>query len=246
MCKRFAPSPGHLLILFSSLEPLMTTGRDPSHSPKTPRDLRESYDAVARAYADEIYAELNGKPFDRELLDRFADRVRGHGRVCDLGCGPAQIGRYLRDRGVDAFGLDLSAGMLAEARRLNPDLSLVQSSMLALGLATETLSAIAAFYSIIHIPRGQVFNALAEMRRVLAPGGVVLLAFHLGTEDSHHEEMFGRPVMLDVAFFTTAEMSGYLASAGFRVDEVRERDPYAPDVEYQSRRGYVLASKPTA
>jgi trans-aconitate methyltransferase len=90
-------------------------------------NIQKSYDTVARAYADEIYAELKDKPFDRELLDRFAERLRGRGRVCDVGCGPAQIARYLRDRGVDVLGLDLSAGMLAEARRLNPDLLFVQS-----------------------------------------------------------------------------------------------------------------------
>jgi SAM-dependent methyltransferase len=206
-------------------------------------NIRKSYDTVAREYADEIYAELAGKPFDRELLDRFAQRVRGRGRVCDLGCGPAQIARYLRDRGVDAFGLDLSAGMLAEARRLNPDLQFVQSSMLALGLGAETLAGIAAFYCIIHIPRSQVVAALDEMRRALQRGGCLLITFHLGTEDSHHEALFGRPVSLDVALFSTAEMTGYLEAAGLHTEEVRERDPYAPEIEYQSRRGYILASR---
>jgi SAM-dependent methyltransferase len=205
--------------------------------------IRKSYDTVAREYADEIYDELAGKPFDRELLDRFADRIGG-GRVCDLGCGPAQIARYLRDRGVNAFGVDLSVGMLAQARRLNPDIPFVQSSMLALGLASESLRGIAAFYCIIHIPRERVVVALAELRRVLEPGGCLLITFHLGTEDSHHEELFGRPVSLDVALFTTNEMSGYLRAAGFRVEEALERDPYAPEVEYQSRRGYILALRP--
>ena len=60
-----------------------------------------SYDRIARAYADEIYAELAGKPFDRQVLDQFAERVRGRGPVCDLGCGPAQIARYLRDREIE-------------------------------------------------------------------------------------------------------------------------------------------------
>jgi ubiquinone/menaquinone biosynthesis C-methylase UbiE len=218
--------------------------RDCEDSASIPRDIRESYDAVARTYADEIYAELRGKPFDRELLDRFAERVRGRGWVCDVGCGPAQIARYLSDRGAEVFGLDLSAGMLAEARRLNPDFRFVQSSMTALGLAAEALFAITAFYSIIHIPRRQVVTVLAEMLRVLKAGGPLLLTFHLGTEDSYHEEMLGHRVRMNIASFTTEEMIGYLRVAGFQVDEVLERDPYAPEVEYQSRRGYILASRP--
>ena len=206
--------------------------------------IRKSYDAVAREYADEIYGELVGKPFDRELLDRFAERVRGRGWVCDLGCGPAQIARYLRDRGVDAFGVDLSAGMLAQARRLNPDLHFVQTSMLALGLRSGQLAGVAAFYSIIHIPRSRVVEALGEVRRLLQPGGQFLFTFHLGSEDSHHEELFGRPVSLDIALFTTDEMGGYLKSANLAIEKVQERDPYSPEVEYQSRRGYILASRP--
>jgi SAM-dependent methyltransferase len=208
--------------------------------------IQKSYDAVAREYADEIYGELTGKPFDRDVLDRFAERVRGQGWACDLGCGPAQIARYLRDRGVNTLGVDLSAGMLAQARRLSPDLHLVQSSMLALGLDSETLCGVAAFYSIIHIPRAQVVDALREVHRVLQPGGWFLMAFHLGSEDSHHEELFGRSVSLNVALFTTEEMSGYLTTAGFAIEQTQERDPYAPEVEYQSRRGYILASCPKA
>jgi ubiquinone/menaquinone biosynthesis C-methylase UbiE len=222
------------------------TGKPESLRPTAkPANLRESYDAVARAYADEIYDELKGKQFDRELLNRFAALVRGRGRTCDVGCGPAQIARYLKDRGCDVLGLDLSAGMLREARRLNPDIRVVQSSMLELGLASESIYAMAAFYSIIHIPRRQVVNVLAEMRRVLQPGGLLLLTFHLGSEDSHHEEMLGLAVNFDIALFTTGEMSGYLRDGGFRIQEALERDPYAPGVEYQSRRGYILASKPT-
>jgi SAM-dependent methyltransferase len=221
------------------------TRRESAQAPQFAGNIRKSYDAVAREYADELYAELKGKPFDRELLDRFAERVRGQGRACDVGCGPAQIARYLRDHGVDIFGLDLSAGMLEQARRLNPDLQFVQSSMLALGLGSNVVYGIAAFYSIIHIRRDQVVAALSEMRRVLRRGGWLLIAFHLGTEDSHHTELFGRPVSLDVALFTTTEMSSYLRAAGLQVEEVRERDPYSPEVEYQSRRGYMLASKPS-
>src|ERR1700692_1248287 len=78
---------------------------------------------------------------------RFADDVRMSGPVCDIGCGPAHIARYLFDRGVNVFGLDLSAGMLNEAKRLNPHIDFIQGSMLALGLGSATLGGIAAFYS---------------------------------------------------------------------------------------------------
>ena len=84
-------------------------------------DTQDSYDRIADEYARQIYGELAGKPLDREVLDRFAARLRGRGVVCDIGCGPGQIGRYLADRGLDVVGVDLSPGMLAQAAALNPD-----------------------------------------------------------------------------------------------------------------------------
>jgi SAM-dependent methyltransferase len=221
--------------------PAMPAGNNLTNE-RPPNALQASYDTIAAEYAKRIYAELKDKPFDRELLDGFAERMQKRGPVCDLGCGPAQIARYLHDRRVNVFGLDLSAGMLAEARRLNPDLRFVQGSMLSLGIASNSLAGMAAFYSIIHVVRDQVVTALSEMRRVLRPGGCLLLAFHLGTEVIHETDLWGYSVEFDATLFTTDEMIRYLNAARLEVEQAMERDPY-PEVEYQSRRGYIFAVK---
>ncbi|HYL97018.1 MAG TPA: class I SAM-dependent methyltransferase [Terriglobales bacterium] len=202
---------------------------------------RASYDAVAEEYAARIHGELAGKPFDREWLDDFAQRTRPLGPVCDLGCGPGQIARYLQERGARCFGLDLSFGNLKQARRLNPGLEFVQGDMLALPFGGETLGGIAAFYSIIHLDREQVPVALREVCRVLRPGGWLLLALHLGTGTLHEDELWGYAVDFDATMFTLAEVVKYLGDAGLLIEKSVERDPYAPDLEYQSRRGYILA-----
>lgn len=206
------------------------------------RDLRASYDTVAEEYTRRIYGELKDKAFDRQWLERFAERVRGGGWTCDLGCGPAQIARYLRDYEVRVFGLDLSFGMLRTAKRLNPHCGFVQGSMLVMPLATGSLAGIAAFYSIIHIERERVVDALAEMRRVLRPEGCLLLAFHLGAGSVEEKDLWGYPADFSANFFTSAEMLGYLASAALVVDEAAEREPY-PEVEYHSRRAYIIAHR---
>lgn len=217
-----------------------------SHSrPSDPQSekMRVSYDTIAAEYANRIYPELKNKPFDRQLLDRFADDVRGSGPVCDIGCGPAHIACYLFDRGVNVFGLDLSAGMLNQAKRLNPQIDFLQGSMLALGLGSDTLGGIAAFYSIIHVDREQVVAALSEMRRVLKRKGSLLLAFHLGEDVIHMTDFHDHPVDFEATLFRIAEMTGYAKAAGLNLQQAVERDPY-PEVEYQSRRGYILATKP--
>jgi SAM-dependent methyltransferase len=132
-------------------------------------DTAKTYDAVADDYVAHIYAELGDKPLDRELLDRFADAVRGQGPVRDVGCGPGHVTRYLHERGVDVAGIDLSPGMVDRARRLNPGIAFNQGDMAALALPDGALAAIVLFYSIIHIPRPDVVSVLRELRRALRP-----------------------------------------------------------------------------
>src|SRR5947207_7346925 len=97
-----------------------------SERPRWGAGIVPSYDAIAEEYAGQYFDELDGKPFDRTALDLFAASVIGRGRVCDLGCGPGQIARYLAARGVDVFGIDASAAMIAVARRLNPKIEFHQ------------------------------------------------------------------------------------------------------------------------
>jgi len=206
------------------------------------RSVRESYDTIAAEYARRIYPELKDKPFDRDCLDRFAERVRAIGPVCDLGCGPGHVARYLRDRGVDVFGLDISPAMVREASRLNPDIQFVEGNMESLNMKSETLGGIVSFYSIIHLNRKALFKPMAEMWRVLRPNGFALVAFHQGSGTIHSAELWGHTVSLDATFFTSLEIIGNLDRAGFQIETAAERDPY-PEVEYQSRRGYILATK---
>ena len=208
---------------------------------------RESYDRVAREYAERYAGELAHKPFDREMLERFAGRARavpGGERlpVLDLGCGPGHLTRYLHDLGVPAIGVDISPGMLDQARRLHPGLEFREGDMRALAWADASVAAIAAPYSILHIPREDIGRVLGELRRVLVPGGWLYLSFHTGNEVRHLDDWWDQPVDLDFIFFEAAEMEGYLRAAGFRGIETRERDPY-PEVEVQTRRAYIFARR---
>lgn len=208
-----------------------------------PNPTQTSYDTVAEEYARRMLNELDHKPRDRELLDQFAAQVKDHGRVADIGCGPGQIARYLHDRGVDAFGIDLSPAMVEFASKAHPGMEFRQGDMRALPLPDNSLAGITAFYSIIHIPRADVVNVLKELRRVLQKDGTLLLSFHRGDEIRHFEELWEKPVSLDFIFFERDEMVGYLEAAGFIIDEVIERAPYPDGVEAQTQRVYIFAYK---
>ncbi len=207
-----------------------------------PMDCQSSYDLVADEYVARIFDELKDKPLDRQLLDRFADCVCDVGPACDMGCGPGQIARYLHERGITMCGVDLSPAMIERARSLTPDVDFRQGNMLALDVPDESWAGIAAFYSLIHIARNELPRALGELRRVLKPGGLLLMAFHIGDETLHLDEWWGHGVNVDFHFFQPDEMTAFLGDAGFEIEEVTERDPY-PEVEHPSRRCYIFARR---
>jgi ubiquinone/menaquinone biosynthesis C-methylase UbiE len=204
--------------------------------------VRASYDRVAEEYTRRIADELDGKPFDRLLLERFAARLRGAGPVWELGCGPGHVAAFLRERGLPMTGVDLSTQMLSQARRRFPDLALVGADMRRLPLASGSLAGIAAMYSIVHTPLPQLLPLLREFYRVLCPGAPLLLAFHLGSTSVHLDEWWEQPVSLDFQFFLGRDVSDSLLAAGFALEEHHERAPY-PGVEHASRRAYVLAAR---
>jgi SAM-dependent methyltransferase len=217
-----------------------------AHGANIGKDYRTSYDLVADKYVRRIFNELQHKPFDRELLDRFAKRVRGQGLVCDMGCGPGHVARYLHECGVQVCGVDLSPVMVQRASRLTPAVEFRQGDMRALDASQGAWVGIVAFYSLIHIHRNEMATTLNELRRVLRPGGILLLAFHIGEEIIHLDEWWDEKVSVDFFFFRSDEMADFLRSSGFEVDEIIEREPYPANVEHQSRRAYIFARRPNS
>lgn len=204
--------------------------------------LASTYDAVAADYAAAFSDELAGKPFDRRALDELASRVGRAGPVADLGCGPAQVADHLALRGCEVIGIDLSPAMLAAARYRQPGLPVAAGDLRALPLPDTSCGAITCFYALIHLPRAEVPGALAEMHRVLRPGGQLLLAVHGGAGEVHVDGWFGRDVAFDATLFDDAELAALVAAA--ELDEVRvtRREPYPS--EHPTPRLYVTAGRP--
>ena len=202
--------------------------------------IRESYDSAAGAYAEHLAGELVHKPLDRHLLNRFAEQTRGRGLVADLGCGPGHVARYLQEQGVTTVGLDLSPGMVEVAASLHPGLDFRVDDMTRLDLADASLAGIVSFYSIVHFEAAELGAVFQQMRRVLAPGGLALVAFHIGDQVVHLDDLFGVPVSLDFRFHDPGKVVEALRAARLAVIEHTEREPYE-GVEYPSRRCYLLA-----
>lgn len=211
-------------------------GRDPD-------EVRKQYDMLAKEYRDAFSGEHEKKPMDREVLRRFSREI-GDGRpVWDLGCGPGQTAKYLKDLGVAISGMDLSEKMLEQAVTRCPGIPFRKGNLLDLEFENDSVAGIVSFYAIIHFTKEQVETAFREAFRVLRPGGLFLLAFHAGERTIRVEEFLGKKTDLEVAFFAADFVARCLEKTGFAGMEVIERAPY-PGVEYPSRRAYVFARKP--
>lgn len=209
------------------------------------RRTRESYDATADDFAIWIRGELAAKPFDRAVLSVFASLVAGP--VVDVGCGSGRVTAFLADLGVSVSGVDLSPGMVAAARRTHPALRFEVGSMLSLDIPAGSLGGLVAWYSIIHVPDELLADVLAQFHRVLAPDGLLQLAFQVGDEPLHLTSAGEHAVSLDFHRRRPSAVAALLEAAGFEVRaqlwRARDEDGDFPE---RTPQAYLLARKTRA
>lgn len=205
--------------------------------------IERLYDNVAKEYSETFSGEHEKKPKDQEILRRFSLEIGEKKPVWDIGCGPGHTTKYLKDLGMEIFGLDLSEKMLEQARTNHPEINFIKGNILDLEFEDDSLGGAVAFYAIVHFTKEQAEIACRELYRVLNPGGIFLFTYHIGESTIHLEEFLGKKADIDFMFFTTDFISSCLNKCGFEKIEIIEREPY-PGVEYESRRAYAFARKP--
>lgn len=226
--------------------------QEPAHTTAT----RAAYDTVAAAYADLLADALDTNPFDRAVLALFAELVHAAaatasrasaatarpGPVLDLGCGPGRITAHLAALGLDARGIDLSPAMVEQARARHPGLDFRVGQITALDLPADSAAGLVAWYSLIHIPPAEHPGVLRGFRRILTPGGLLLVAFHVGDERRHITDAYGHTGLDYEAYRLPPDrVEQQAVAAGFEPVARLIREPISsPPNSERSPQAYVL------
>jgi SAM-dependent methyltransferase len=100
--------------------------------------------------------------------------------VLDAGCGTGRVAIELARRGVEAFGVDLDAGMLETARRNAPHLTWIEDDLSSLDLGRRFDIVVMAGNVMIFVEPGTEAAVVARMAAHLHPGGRLIAGFQLG------------------------------------------------------------------
>jgi cyclopropane fatty-acyl-phospholipid synthase-like methyltransferase len=201
------------------------------------RTVRAGYDALAPSFVDWA-AQIEGDPWER-FLGELADRLRDGSRVLDLGCGDGAKTRLLAEQ-FEVVGVDISAEQLSLARANVPEATFVHGDFANVDFAAHSFEAVAAFYSITHVPREEHAALFQRIAGWLQPGGLFLASLSSGGSEDWSGEWLG------VEMFFSGHDAGtnrrLLREAGFELllDEVvTMREP-----EGEARFLWVLAENP--
>lgn len=174
------------------------------------RTTQRTYDAIAEAFLERTSDLRRSRPW----LDHFAAALPPGALVADVGSGPGRDTHGLRACGLRAIALDRSRGMLRAGRARFPA-DRVQADLLALPLRPASVAGVWANACLLHLPEAEMPAALAEIRRVLVPGGRLHLTLKRGEGAGWETERYGGPRFFQ--YWTGEALDAVLADAGFGV-----------------------------
>jgi ubiquinone/menaquinone biosynthesis C-methylase UbiE len=184
--------------------------------------LEETINARMAAAYDEVAAEFAEKnavmpePY-LAVLPGFLTQAGPGTTILDLGCGAGRDLACLSAQGASVVGADLSAGMLAQAKQHGVG-QLLRVDMRRLPFADDSFGGVWCSASLLHLPKQDAPGALAEMHRVLAPGGPLMLAIQQGDGEAWETWPYGT-VERFFARYQPDEIARLLTEAGFTVVE---------------------------
>lgn len=162
--------------------------------------------------------------------------------ICDAGCGSnALISRYLFNKGLNIFGIDISEKCIEFAKNKFPEIKFYIMNMFNLLLEDQSLDGIVSYYSIIHTPKNEINSIFKEFNRVLKKNGKLLAAVKKGDKEDFINNLLDIKVKILFCEFLESEMESYFKNNGFKILYKHTREPY--NFEINIPRIYIIGEK---
>ncbi|MGC0327667.1 SAM-dependent methyltransferase [Streptomyces sp. SAI-170] len=187
----------------------------------------EAFDAIGDRY-DEAFPHKEGQV---QAADWLLKSVSPGARVLDLGCGTGlPTARQLADGGCAVVGVDLSDGMVELARRNVPEAEFHRADIADLRpdgpLDLGRFDAVAAFFSLLMLPRAEIPLALKTIHGLLEPGGLLVLSMVEADVDDFAIPFLGSTIR--VTGYLRDTLREVVEAAGFSIDG-ESSYTYAPE-----------------
>jgi ubiquinone/menaquinone biosynthesis C-methylase UbiE len=156
-------------------------------------------------------------------------RVESHHRVLDAATGPGFVALLFAERARYVVGVDLTRALLQKAKALQRERRLcnaafVEGEVGAIPVRSEMFDVVTCHKAFHHFPEPE--RALAEMRRVLRPGGRLVLGDTLSSEDPEKSVLHNRLERMrdpsHVKMYPLSELAALIERAGFQIDDVAQ------------------------
>ena len=192
---------------------------------------RAIYEASAPDYVRLVGGAISGKTetaADRQLLTDVV-RLAGPGPIADLGSGPGRVAAMCHEHGLEPIAVDMAFGMLRLGRELHRDVPFVASYLASLPFQAGSFSAAVLWYSIIHTPPSGLDALFAEVRRVVAHGASVLVAFQAGDGGAQERvDAYGTAMTMTSWRHQPEVVTAALTATGFVSPQVKVRAAELP------------------
>lgn len=187
---------------------------------------RRSYDATASEY------QQNTEKLQPEMkIQAFLSYLPPNSQVLDLGCGPGRDAKYFVEKGHRVLGIDISSQMIAMARASVPEAEFLVSDIESLNLAAESLDAIWASASLLHVPKQTMPSVLAMLYHALKPASVFYVSMKKGVGEVMEADQRYGGVEKFWNYVDESELIGLLEAWGF---QILEQETHEQSVSYQT------------
>ena len=200
------------------------------------------YDALGAAYSQ--WSAHVVDPARARFVDELSTRLPADSAVLDLGCGPGVPSTKQLAERFQVTGVDLSRAQLERARANVPSATFIEADIATVRFADSAFDAVTAFYSLIHLPRTELAQLFAKVRRWLRPDGLLLVTLTARDSPDWTGDWLDQPMYF--SGYDSATNLRLLSEAGFEVlleevVEITEPEGPAPFLWVLAHRGPSLA-----